>query len=258
MPLVTAIDAVLPALETLFEQDPLGAMQMRGLLADPDLIEELRVDHTSAPRGVLCRKGTFYGLYARDEATASLLLDELDWPHQTISFAALPERWLRLIQARGQIQWQQPCQRHHLPPHAPTPRQRAKQLTSLTHEDIKRILTWWPYGDPAEDKDRAYAARLIGRGLATGWRQDGELVCWALAGEDRALGMLHTMEAWRRRGIAASVVAALTAAVRQRGFIPHGYVIEGNAGPLGIVKTLGYIPSAETYFWLGCEPQIPS
>lgn len=259
MPVLSDLEIAREVLLPVLEREPIETLKLRGLLgerAGKDAVAEVRVDSFQAPQAAMLKSGSFYTLYAGSEDRARAVLAELNWLwHQPLGFAGVHEALVPIIAEQAEIEWQTACWRYHLPDDVHSTQlwstRGAEEMDALTAIDVTRILSKWPYGDPNDPRDRAYVTRLIQNGLGTGWREDGELVCWALTNADGSLGFLHTLESWRGRGLAARVTADLTLKVRAADMTPYGYVVEDNPGPLGILERLGYVRSQERYVWLG-------
>lgn len=57
---------------------------------------------------------------------------------------------------------------------------------------------------------------------------DGKAVCWCLLHLEGSLGMLYTLQEFRRQGYALKVMTALTQMVIDAGNVPYAYIIEDN------------------------------
>lgn len=65
-----------------------------------------------------------------------------------------------------------------------------------------------------------------------------------------SIGMLEVLPEYRRRGIAASLVAHLANRILKKGWVPFGQIIEGNTASLLLNRKLGFTISEETVCWL--------
>jgi predicted GNAT family acetyltransferase len=54
------------------------------------------------------------------------------------------------------------------------------------------------------------------------------------------MGMLHTLQEFRRRGYAAVVVRALASKIIQDGAQPFCHIVEGNSSSLALFRSLGF------------------
>lgn len=263
MPVLADMEMAREVLKPALLRAGVEALKLHGMIeASLDQITDIRVDNFHQPDAVMLKMGHFYSLYAAQEDLARHLLGELAWNwSRPQGFAALPERWLPLIQEHSQILWQNPCWLYWLPPEAPLEPiarlrgEAAPELGSLQAWHIHQVLEHWPYGDVDSAEDHAMLARCLERGISSGWFEGDALVSWALTSADLSLGMMHTLEGWRRQGIAQRVAADLTLRSRQRGWSPYCYVVAHNAGPVALLERLGFVRSQQRYVWLETVPR---
>jgi hypothetical protein len=86
-------------------------------------------------------------------------------------------------------------------------------------------------------------------------------VCWVLRTAYSSIGMLHTLEEFRRRGYATAAVRSLASKVIEDGGVPFCHVVEGNASSLALFRGLGFEEPHpdERYDWyhLGAHAESP-
>jgi ribosomal protein S18 acetylase RimI-like enzyme len=114
------------------------------------------------------------------------------------------------------------------------------QVRSLEPSFAGLVARLWDPDWPAE----GYVRRRIENGPTAALYEDGDPIAWALThmvtNRVGVIGMVHVKEGFRRKGLARSVVAAVSRELFQEGKIPalHAYV--DNAASLSLFPTLGF------------------
>jgi len=114
------------------------------------------------------------------------------------------------------------------------------RVRPLAPEWAAKVATLWRADWPAEP----YVRERIEGGPTAAIYEDGEPVAWALTHTvtDRVgiIGMVHVVEDHRRKGLAKSVVAAVSRALIESGKLPALHAYPDNAASLALFPTLGY------------------
>jgi len=196
------------------------------------------------PRGVLAlqrpRRSSgpgFIALHARDVAAAGSLTSVLP-PGFTIIHLT-EEFSLPLLEAKATEFHPKPAWLFRLDPDDAVEVPDKRSVRSIrTGRDRSRAL--WEPEWPAE----GYVRRRIEAGPTAAVYDDGRPVAWALTHmvTDRVgiVGMVHVLEAYRRKGLARAVVAAISHDLIRAGKTPalHAYV--DNVASLSLFPTLGF------------------
>lgn len=119
-------------------------------------------------------------------------------------------------------------------------------LRPLTMEDMPFVLE--NYHNPG-----AYESHIRGRiaeGMVAG-EVDGQLAGFAGVHQEGALGMLEVVPAFRRRGLAEALEAAVIGRVLEQGGFPYCHVRLGNTASESLQKKLGLVfDEGRTLCWL--------
>lgn len=119
-------------------------------------------------------------------------------------------------------------------------------LRPLTLADLDFVLE--NYHHPG-----SFAEHIRGRiqegmlGAETG----GRLAGFIGVHEEGAMGLLEVLPAFRRRGLAEALEAALIRRQMERGFLPYAQVKVGNAASVALQKKLGLTFDSRTLYWIG-------
>lgn len=71
-------------------------------------------------------------------------------------------------------------------------------------------------------------------------RINGKLAGWALFHDDGAMGLLHVIDDFRRKGIAKALVVNLCQKVREKNEVPFTSVEPSNVASLSLIQSLGF------------------
>ncbi len=85
-----------------------------------------------------------------------------------------------------------------------------------------------------------YIEERILNGIGAGIRKDGRLVAWALTHDDGAIGFLHVLGDYRRRGYAARITEAMVSRLIAAGEVPFVHIEESNVASMGLAVKAGF------------------
>ena len=76
-----------------------------------------------------------------------------------------------------------------------------------------------------------------------------ELVSWAVISEySGEIHHLYTLEEYRGRGLASTVVREMSRRIQDKGEVPFCEIKVGNDGPVALFKGLGFVEEEELYY----------
>mmetsp|Transcript_33736 Transcript_33736/g.43095 ORF Transcript_33736/g.43095 Transcript_33736/m.43095 type:complete len:415 (+) Transcript_33736:61-1305(+) len=150
--------------------------------------------------------------------TASLVSAALPTSCTSLQIAHLDSFYERelfsILERKGfDFDWKEPCGFWYLPPEAPLPENLLPQnqnieLRRLQQDDVDLVNFHWTY---KSDHSKAMIEDLIALYPTSGLWRDGVLIAWMCTYHDGAIGMLYTMENYRRQGFAKHVLCHLIA-----------------------------------------------
>jgi ribosomal protein S18 acetylase RimI-like enzyme len=225
---------LLPEDEKLLKFDPVSNMSMLGFFAKHNPTKTLRIDDSFMAQGksdedwwyLSCKKS-----------------DDLDWfINQTgkddIFLAVIDDSMLTRVKSRFTCRWTLSCIRLYLPSNIVVPKP-SLSISELLITDAEHIYTNSNYKTYTSVE---YIREQIAQGEGSAFRQGQALAGWVLTHDDGAMGMLHVLDSFRRKGIARALVLDLIEKIRANGIIPFTYVEPSNTASMELVKSLGFIP----------------
>jgi 8-oxo-dGTP diphosphatase len=85
-----------------------------------------------------------------------------------------------------------------------------------------------------------YITERIKNGLNSCIRYMNEPIAWAITQDDGAIGFLHVLPEYRRRGYGRDVILDLIRKVRDKNKIPFAHIEEENKKSMGLAMGLGF------------------
>ena len=152
-------------------------------------------------------------------------------------FAVIEDWMLPLLTANKTLVWQLSTMKLVLADHVTFPQMPQSQIAPLSVNDARYMYEHSLYqGVTSPDYIRA----RIQQGLSAGIHEDGQLVAWAMTHDDSAIGFLHVLEAYRKKGYAYQLTVYLIHQLRQQDKIPFVHIEETNLKSLNLAIKLGF------------------
>lgn len=85
-----------------------------------------------------------------------------------------------------------------------------------------------------------YIEERILNGVGAGIRKDGRLVAWALTHDDGAIGFMHVLEEYRRKGYARQITEAMVSRLAAAGEVPFVHIKESNTASMELAVKAGF------------------
>lgn len=220
--------------KAFLEKDALSNISMVGFFSRHSPIQEMRVGDSLMLKGVSDEQ--WWYLSCMSSKDFELFLNQTGSGDSYI--AVIDDSQLEFLRSRFAFHWILSCIRFILPNDAILPLNQMK-TPELNPEDASHIYANSNYQAYSNVE---YIKEQIKFGPSCGYRDDQILAGWALTHDDSAMGMLHVLEGYRRKGIARSLVINLANKIRSTGQLPFTYVEPSNTASMELVKGLGFIP----------------
>jgi ribosomal protein S18 acetylase RimI-like enzyme len=169
--------------------------------------------------------------------------NDFDWfidqtGNEDCYFAAVEDPILEKIKKRFNCKYVLSCLRLYLPKEIPLP-ESALSISKLKPSDASQIYNNSTY---KTFTSKEYIEEQIKMGPGSGFFDGSKLAGWVLTHDDRAIGALHVLDQYRRKGIARALLVDIIGKVRNEGQTPYTYVETSNGASMGLVKSLGFVP----------------
>lgn len=183
-----------------------------------------------------------------DERWAYLVSDNLDECRRLLArlveregitaYALLEAEMAALLPPLAPRREELRCLRYYYPQEAPLPPEpETVEIVPLTEDDSALICRESTYRDKIGE---GYIEEAIREGVSAGVRDKNRLVAWATTHDDLAIGNLHVLPEYRRRGYGKAIVIALMGALREAGFTPIMNIEAENRASRNLAESLGF------------------
>ncbi len=221
-------------IEKLLRADEIANISMLGFFAKHNPVKMLRVDNSIMAQGQSDEDWWYLSCQS---------IDDFDWFIEQAGsndcyLAAIDEQILDRVKKRFTCKWVLSCERLYLPEDVQIP-STYLNLSPVLSSDAEHIFSNSNY---KAFSSVGYIREQIEQGPGSAYRIGDTLAGWALTHDDSAMGMLHVLDGYRRKGIAKSIVIDLIQKIRALGLTPFTYVEPSNDASMKLVKSLGFVP----------------
>ncbi len=85
-----------------------------------------------------------------------------------------------------------------------------------------------------------YVSDCIQKGISAGLYANDKLVSWAITQDDGAIGFLHTLHEYRRKGYGYNITLSMIEQVRNSGNLPFANVLPSNKRSINLLLKFGF------------------
>jgi 8-oxo-dGTP diphosphatase len=117
---------------------------------------------------------------------------------------------------------------------------------SLTEKDAEIVFNNSEYKEYISIE---YVQDCIGKGISVGLCENNKLVSWAITQDDGAIGFLHTVDDYRRKGYGYNVTLSMIEQVRNSGGLPFANVLPTNERSINLLQKLGFKESKKIHWF---------
>jgi len=160
-------------------------------------------------------------------------------------FYSVEEWMLPLILATGKEEWRMETMRYMLDPNVIVP-EPMNEIVSLTPDHTSYVFEHTNY---REYTDMDYIRDRLEQDISAAIMKDGKPVAWGFTHDDGALGFLHVLPEYRRKGYARDIVLARIAKKREFGLPVYCNIVPDNTPTIKLMESLGFKPDRKI-FWL--------
>jgi len=183
-------------------------------------------------RGVSDRRWVYVSCKNKDE----LLIMKKKLNNEDDNFATIDDWMFPILTEGKKIIWDLSMIQFYLPDDItiPLPEQ---ETVFLTHKDAQTVFSNSEYKKYISSE---YVKDCIQKGISAGLYENDELVSWAITQDDGAIGFLHTLDNYRRRGYGECVTLSMIEKVRNNSGLPFANVLASNKRSINLLLKLGF------------------
>jgi 8-oxo-dGTP diphosphatase len=159
-------------------------------------------------------------------------------------YGAIEDRMFPVLTEGKEILWDISVVKFYLPEevYLPPPPRKTVDLSAHDAETVFTNSEYKKYISPE------YIVQRITKGISSGIYEDNKLVSWAITQDDGAIGFLHTIEEYRKKGYGYIVTLSMIEKLRNRGELPFAYIVASNKRSIDLFLKLGFRKS-NTIHW---------
>lgn len=152
-------------------------------------------------------------------------------------FASVEDWMIPIITEKRNAEWVLSTMRYYLPDDVEVPENK-KEVVPLTMDHIGFIISQSNY---KQFLSPAYVEERISKSISAAIIKKDKLVAWGLTHDDGALGSLHVLDEYRKKGLGKEILLSLIHQNRKLGKISFAQVEEKNLKATNLIEQLGFV-----------------
>lgn len=214
------------------QKDPIKNLSILGFFSENDPHTILREGDTLLMTGFSNEEWSYVS--GSNPVELDRLVEKNGIP--TPYLASLEDWMIPVFAQRAKVDWVFSSYRYYLPNDVPvTPA--STPTIQLNEQDADYLFTHYTYKKYASCE---YLRERIRKGITSGVMKDGKLLSWGMTHDDQAIGMIHTLNAFRRKGFAETILRDLIIQKRVLSMPVFLNIEPENRNPQHLVKKLGF------------------
>lgn len=153
-----------------------------------------------------------------------------------INFAAIEEWMIPILIDGRKMLWNLSAVQFYLPEDIHIPAPKCKSIP-LKYADAQAVYENSLYKDYISME---YVIERIRKGVSAGLYENEKLVSWAMTQDDGAIGFLHTLDNYRKKGYGFNVTLSIVEKLRNKGKLPFAYIEDTNDKSMNLFSRLGF------------------
>jgi hypothetical protein len=164
---------------------------------------------------------------------------------EDVNFGAIDEWMIPTLVKGKEIKWDLPMVQFYLPLGIDLPPIEYK-TSPLNMNDANTVYL---NSDYKEYISTEYISYQINKGISAGIYENDKLISWGITQDDGAIGFLHTLNDYRRKGYGGSVVLAMIKILKESGKLPFAYIESSNKKSMNLFRKLGFIENKKSHWF---------
>lgn len=232
-------------IKDFLDKEPIINLNIIGALSyEPEA--PIYVDDETSPTGVYIPINGLNYLYTQEMNFVDQVIQQFT-PNGEYCFSGVKREIADYMKSKYECIWENPCDIYYYP-HGKIDLSDVKsEVVTIPLEEAEGIDSYYTYKNEwSLEEIRANLRRRPSAGIY----EDGQLVCWVMAHEDDSMGVMYTMEGYRRKGYAIDVSLVLMDKLLKLGKVPYLLIVESNKMSPGLALQCGFVKS-EKCSWIG-------
>ena len=214
------------------ERDKINNISIINFIKNNRLLSVDIIGNSVMIRGISDRVWIYISCNNNDEL--NIIKNKLS--DEDVHFGATDDWMIPILVKERKILWDIQVRQFYLPDNIILPAVKL-ETSSLTIEDSQKIYDNYIL---KEYVSLEYIKDRICKGISAGIYENNKLVSWGLTQDDGAIGFLHTLDRYRRKGYGYNVALSMTDKLLHKGEPPFAYIEPSNKNSIGLFQKLGY------------------
>lgn len=152
-------------------------------------------------------------------------------------FASVEDWMIPVVTENKETEWILTTMRYYLPEDVDVPENK-KEVIPLTNNHIGFIISKSNY---KQFLSPTYLEERITKSISAAIIEKDRLIAWGLTHDDGALGSLHVLDEYRKKGYGKEILISLIHQARKLGKVPFAQIEEKNINAINLVENLGFV-----------------
>jgi len=214
------------------KKDFLSNISTIGFIENNPITEVVEINNSYLIKGTSDVEWTY--IVCNNENDLRALLKKTS---SSVYFASVEDWMIPIITENRNTEWILSTMRYYLPDDVEVPENK-KEVIPLTADHIGFIISQSNY---KQFLSPAYVEERISKSISAAIMKKEKLVAWGLTHDDGALGSLHVLDEYRKKGYGKEILISLIHQNRKLGKISFAQIEERNIKAIRLVEHLGFL-----------------
>lgn len=216
----------------LLKRDEISNISTVGFIENNPITEIVEINNSYLIKGTSDVEWTY--VVCNNESDLNALLEKSG---RNIYFASIEDWMISIITEKRKTEWILSTMRYYLPEDVEVPENKL-EVIPLTTDHIGFIISQSNY---KQFLTPAYVEERINKSISAAIMKKDKLVAWGLTHDDGALGSLHVLDEYRKKGYAKEIMISLIHQNRKLGKISFAQIEEKNLKATNLIEHLDFV-----------------
>ncbi|MFZ1519075.1 MAG: GNAT family N-acetyltransferase [Ignavibacteriaceae bacterium] len=214
------------------KKDEINNISTIGFIENNPITEVVEINNSYLIKGTSDVEWAY--VVCNNESDLRALLEKSE---SSIYFASVEDWMIPIITEKRNAEWILSTMRYYLPEDVEVPENKLKVIP-LTTDHIGYIISQSNY---KQFLTPAYVEERISKSISAAIMKKDKLVAWGLTHDDGALGSLHVLDEYRKKGYGKEILISLIHQNKKLGKLSFAQIEERNINAASLVENLGFI-----------------
>jgi len=222
----------LTKLIVLLKQDEITNISTIGFIENNPITEIVEINNSYLIKGTSDVEWVY--VVCNNESDLSALLEKSG---SNIYFASVEDWMIPIITEKRNAEWILSTMRYYLPDDVEVPENKL-EVIPLTTDHIGFIISQSNY---KQFLTPAYVEERISKAISAAIMKKDKLVAWGLTHDDGALGALHVLDEYRKKGYGKEILISLIHQNKKIDKVSFAQIEEKNLKATNLIEQLGFL-----------------